>query len=89
MDQANNTPINVFVANVVYACGELISRGMMSSGQGKYLISGLRQVYFEDRTSYLLRGLAVDAGLPASLADEIMASDMNIKRKDAVACLQC
>lgn len=87
LDPLSGRPISLFVANVLYACELLRSECLLSAAQADLILTGLRQVHFDERTPALLRQLVRGAGLSGSVAELIFSPSMDIKRADALICL--
>jgi hypothetical protein len=88
IDPISGLPSNLFLANVLYGCLQLQAQGCLTRRQADAIVTGLRQVYFEDRTAALLLRLASVAGVSQSIVELLMHQQFNVKRLDALACLK-
>ncbi|KAF3997024.1 TfuA-like protein [Glaciimonas immobilis] len=81
-------PLTVPLINIRYALSLMTSRYFLSVNSAQKFLGGCREIFFEDRTEQEIKRLGLSLGLDERLVGEIFSSKYDIKKIDAIECLQ-
>jgi len=87
-DPETYRPLTIPLIRVRYAVEQMVHQGLLSVTTAAQLLSRLRSIYFEERSTKQVGLCAMEIGLEPALIDLLFADCYDIKRLDTLACLR-
>ncbi len=84
----NHKPLTVPLVRIRYALECLIGRGLTGELEAKAALCDLKALFYEDRTTERVDSALARAGIPPDVRAHIASAEFDIKRIDALSCIQ-
>lgn len=88
LDPETFLPLTIPLINVRYALSFMTAECRISLEAAKRFLSECRMIFFDERTEKRLKEIGILLGLRENLLIEIFSEKFNIKKNDAIDCLQ-